>query len=269
MSKAKKIKFIDKNGQWVVENCHDILTCREHRKALERTNSLLNEPNDVDDVILSLPPMEETSMSVEEYNSATEEELELISVEVLQEMVENRKNIMREKDLYHNKADWNTFQLAMRLLNPQSYGAQFETRIIKAYGWSKLASKERKGDASFIEKGEVKNTEIKVTLINEDAPKANIVQIREDHNMDYYDIFVVRENGSTKRFRLTKKQMAEELEITGKSLAHGTQGNQDGESENAEFRIDFFPVEGDATYARWNKKYLMKNGEKPLVGFKP
>lgn len=40
MSKPTKVKFINKKGEWVEETCHDILTCREHKEALNRTRKI-------------------------------------------------------------------------------------------------------------------------------------------------------------------------------------------------------------------------------------
>lgn len=50
MAKKIKVRFIDKHGKWVEENCHDILTCREHKAALNRTckitqSNTINELN--------------------------------------------------------------------------------------------------------------------------------------------------------------------------------------------------------------------------------
>lgn len=40
MAKETKVKFINKKGEWVEETCHDILTCREHKEALNRTRKI-------------------------------------------------------------------------------------------------------------------------------------------------------------------------------------------------------------------------------------
>lgn len=40
MSKPTRVRFINKKGQWVEETCHDILTCREHKEALNRTRKI-------------------------------------------------------------------------------------------------------------------------------------------------------------------------------------------------------------------------------------
>lgn len=40
MSKPTRVKFLNKNGDWVEETCHDILTCREHKEALNRTRKM-------------------------------------------------------------------------------------------------------------------------------------------------------------------------------------------------------------------------------------
>lgn len=40
MPNPTKVKFINKKGEWVTETCHDILTCREHKEALNRTRKI-------------------------------------------------------------------------------------------------------------------------------------------------------------------------------------------------------------------------------------
>ena len=41
MSKSAVVKFVNKQGEWVEEVCHDPSTCREHKTALLRTGKLL------------------------------------------------------------------------------------------------------------------------------------------------------------------------------------------------------------------------------------
>ena len=194
---------------------------------------------------------------------------ELFTVEELEVLLSAKDLIKSKVESYHEKADWVTFQLAMRVLPPQSYGAQFEKRIRKAYGWSKNLAKDRTGDAHYELDGEVVNSEIKVSLITDSDKKVNIVQVRKSHHMDYYDIFIIHQNGKVERFRLNKAQMDEEIFETGARLAHGTKGNNDGANENAEFRIDFNAVDTDPIYNRWKERYLLDGGEKELVKYTP
>jgi hypothetical protein len=41
MSKPVRVKFINKNGDWVEEICHDPSTCREHSQKVNKTRKLL------------------------------------------------------------------------------------------------------------------------------------------------------------------------------------------------------------------------------------
>lgn len=193
----------------------------------------------------------------------------LLSVNTLKIVLENRNTVKNNIKDYHEKADWETFQLAMRLLNPQSYGAQFEKRIRTAYKWNKNSAKDRIGDASYILNTNKINTEIKISLTTEFDKNVNILQIRDSHNIDYYDIFIIHIDNTVERFRLSKDQMSEELLNTGLSLAHGTKGNEDYMYKNAEYRIDFKATSDDLIYKRWKEKYLLVDGEKELINYKP
>lgn len=184
---------------------------------------------------------------------------EMLSVDILKTIINNRNNVKSNLKLYHKNASWETFQLAMRLLNPQSYGAQFETRVREAYGWDKVNATRRKGDAKFFDGEEEKFTEIKISLITDVDIMIHIVQIRPNHKMDFYDIFVIYQDGNFEHFRLTKDEIYEELLLTGHNLAHGTIDNNDREADNAEFRIDF-PA-GSEVHKRWKEKYLIDDNE--------
>ena len=193
----------------------------------------------------------------------------LLSVEVLKIVLKNRSIVKDTIKDYHEKADWETFQLAMRLLNPQSYGAQFEKRIRTAYGWEKNFAKDRIGDASYTLDNNKINTEIKISLTTEFDKNVNILQIRDSHKVDCYDIFIIHIDNTVERFKLSKEQMSEELLLTGLNLAHGTKGNEDYMYKDAEYRIDFKALSNDTIYKRWKEKYLLVDGEKRLVEYTP
>jgi hypothetical protein len=195
--------------------------------------------------------------------------VDLLNINTLKKTLEVRNIVKKDVKKYHSSADWETFQLAMRLLNPQSYGAQFERRIRDAYGWDKNLAKDRTGDASYNINNTKVDSEIKVSLTTEDDKSVNILQIRDSHNMNYYDIFIIHIDNKVERFRLSKEQMSEELSMTGANLAHGTKGNDDGRYENAEYRIDFKATENDLIYARWKEKYLLIGGEDILINYVP
>lgn len=182
----------------------------------------------------------------------------LLSKDTLAESIKNRQHVRGNIEQYHKEADWGTFELAMLMLNPQSYGAQFERRIREAYGWTKNFAKDRNGDANYFLDSKKVNTEVKVSVVLDEEDRIHIVQIRPSHGMDYYDIFIIFNGGSPEHYRISKEQMAEELVLTGNNLAHGTIGNSDNDYEHAEYRIDFYVKENDETYKRW-QKYLIND----------
>jgi hypothetical protein len=194
---------------------------------------------------------------------------DLLSVDILKVVLKNRNIVKDTIKEYHEKANWETFQLAMRLLNPQSYGAQFEKRIRIAYGWEKNFAKDRIGDASYFLGNNKINSEIKISLTTDTDKNVNILQIRESHKIDYYDIFIIHVDNEVERFRLSKEQMAEELLLTGLSLAHGTKGNEDYMYKDAEYRIDFKATSNDPIYTRWKEKYILIGGENILLSYSP
>lgn len=49
-NKNTVVKFLNKQGEWVVENCHDIKTCREHKEKIAFTKQLLKKKPAIIDV---------------------------------------------------------------------------------------------------------------------------------------------------------------------------------------------------------------------------
>lgn len=194
---------------------------------------------------------------------------EMLDVDTLRKTLESRNLVKDNIKKYHNHSNWETFQLAMRLLNPQSYGSQFEKRIRDAYGWKKNAAKDRNGDACYELYDCEVNSEIKVSLTTDTDKNVNILQIRDSHSMDFYDIFIIHIDNVVEHFRLSKDQMRKELVLTGSNLAHGTKGNDDGRYENAEYRIDFKATDNDPIYKRWREEYLLVGSENILVNYSP
>lgn len=43
--KQNTVRFLNSKGQWVIENCHDLSSCREHKDKLARTKEVLNSSN--------------------------------------------------------------------------------------------------------------------------------------------------------------------------------------------------------------------------------
>lgn len=180
----------------------------------------------------------------------------MLTADKLKEIIESRNEVKSKVEVYQKNATWETFQLAMRLLNPQSYGAHFERRIRNAYGWNKNKAKDRNGDASYCVDNVIINTEIKISLTTDIDKTVNVVQIRPSHVMDYYDIFVIAQDSTVDHYRLSKKEMSYELAVTGHKLAHGTIDGNDSSYDNAEYRIDFTSEPGNDVYDRW-QQYLV------------
>ena len=85
-NKKTIVKFLNKQGQWVVENCHDIKTCREHKEKLAHTKQLLKHK----DVIIELPEeiITQDAMSVFEDKATMEREDFLEKVATLKQAAE-------------------------------------------------------------------------------------------------------------------------------------------------------------------------------------
>lgn len=191
----------------------------------------------------------------------------MLTADTLKEIINSRNEVKSKIEVYQSNANWETFQLAMRLLNPQSYGAHFERRIRNAYGWNKNKAKDRNGDANYSVGNVNINTEIKISLTTDIDKAVNVVQIRPSHSMDYYDIFVIFQDSSVDHYRLSKKEMSYELKMTGYKLAHGTIDGNDSSYDNAEYRIDFISEPGNSVYDRW-QQYLVDD-ESTLTDYLP
>lgn len=85
-TKQTKVKFINKQGQWVTEKCHDIKICREHKEKLAYTKQILKHK----DVIIELPEeiITQDAMSVFEDKATMEREDFLEKVATLKQAAE-------------------------------------------------------------------------------------------------------------------------------------------------------------------------------------
>lgn len=151
---------------------------------------------------------------------------------------------------------WHLFARKMRLLNPQSYGTRIQNWLIAHYQWVKVPASLNRGDVRD-SKGQYR--EVKVTFITPSNPGANFVQIRPYQNIAGYDLFVIDDQYHVTRLRLTKKQMAKELELMG-VLTHGTRTSA-ADNPNQEFaiRLPWTPEE-DGVAARWCRSYQVESG---------
>jgi hypothetical protein len=117
----------------------------------------------------------------------------------------------------------------------QKYGPFLEKYIISNYGFGKNSASERNGDCSK----NSKNYEIKVSLGGSTHSKFNYVQIRLDHDIDWYVMTAyhltpanVDDMGQLFVFKVPKTEMALIVKEHG-GYAHGT----NGEEGNREFAI--------------------------------
>lgn len=85
-TKQTKVKFINKQGQWVTESCHDIKTCREHKDKLAYTKTVMQRNNDI--ISLEDEPLNNDPMAIFETNSMDRDEF-LRKVELLHKAAES------------------------------------------------------------------------------------------------------------------------------------------------------------------------------------
>lgn len=136
-------------------------------------------------------------------------------------------------------------------LNPQSYGSKFEERFRRKYNLKKVSAKLNSGDLT----NNVSNFEFKVSIMTKTNPVVDIVQIRLDHNINYYIVQVIdarnpKECSSYAMLSLSKDQMKYECNLSGNNSAHGSAGL-------AGLRIDF--KFGSETFNRFIKEYQFNN----------
>lgn len=88
--KTSMVRFLNSKGQWVIENCHDIKTCREHKDKLAKTKQFLNVPKT--EIILE----EEPPNPMEAFNRVTFEAQ--ISVSEYKTKVENFYSVLNNDE---------------------------------------------------------------------------------------------------------------------------------------------------------------------------
>jgi hypothetical protein len=176
----------------------------------------------------------------------------LKSVDEVRSQINNR-NFAKECNTY----PWSLFIRTMRLLTAQSSGARIQNYLIHFFNWTKVNQAEDRGDARVGEK----YFEIKITLISGSNTGANFVQIRPHQDIDWYELFVIDGDNNISRYKLTKIQMQEELNLIGAS-AHGTK-NAVTDNKNREYAIRFPWSDSNDIKKRWDKKYKDTLGINP------
>lgn len=94
-----KIKFLNKEGDWVEETCHDPKTCREHSKALQRTQKMMTLARKA---LANLQPEElealektihEETISLNDYESYSGTQTENFTDRLQREIAENNPHV--------------------------------------------------------------------------------------------------------------------------------------------------------------------------------
>ena len=171
---------------------------------------------------------------------------------------EDYTTLMETRALVASNPNWGTYAFekdfikAMSLLNPQSYGARIEKRIMHDVEAQKVKASEGKGDIKL----NGKNIEVKISLLTPVNHSLNMVQIRLFHEVDFYLCigYDIRDIKDYKKyvFLLTHDQMEKECERA--HAAHGTKSVNEI-NKNVELRLQVDCVEGNAIFERWKDLY--------------
>jgi len=171
---------------------------------------------------------------------------------------EHYTNLMETRALIASNSNWGTdvsekeYIKGMSLLNPQSYGARIEKRIMTDLGAEKIKASDGEGDIRL----NGKNVEVKISLLTPVNQSLNMVQIRLFHNVDFYLCigYDIRDITNYEKyvFLLTHDQMEKECERA--CAAHGTKSVNEI-NKNVELRLQVDCVEGNETFERWKDQY--------------
>lgn len=140
----------------------------------------------------------------------------------------NLQKTCQEDKAFLLSLSWNELTQVIPLLNPQQYATYLENRFRILAGWN---TRKNDGDAAFDDR----SIEIKVSVLSDINPKPNIRQVRLFQNIDLYYIFIIRES-SLNVYKLSKQQMENEVDASGRSKTHGKKGVETPEEE---YNVDF------------------------------
>lgn len=163
-----------------------------------------------------------------------------------------RKFVRKNHEKLHNET-WSAFVKLMTYVPPQSYGIYFQKRLIRELNLKETHSNKDKGD--FVDHfGD--HYELKVSFSTDLIPKMNLVQIRPWQNTNYYFITFVLKDDKVYAycFKLSHKQMLEEIILCKMSSAHGTKKALVN-NEKKELRKTINIDSNDDTFKRWFLNY--------------
>lgn len=148
------------------------------------------------------------------------------------------------------------FLLMTLFLNPQRYGLRVQYRIAHTMKYTSLSSSLDCGD--FLNR-EGEEVEIKCSFLSETNNTIAVKQIRPWQKLKYYYVFVVffhdLRNLQYKCFKLSKKEMEEEMILCNAKPVHSTKERNEG-NLNVEYGLSV--KTNSDTYTRWLEQYELK-----------
>ncbi|WP_424686429.1 hypothetical protein [Halarcobacter ebronensis] len=154
--------------------------------------------------------------------------------------------------------EWNMFIKKILFLSPKSYGTKIQNRIISKNLLQPVKANEDKGDF----KKNNRYFEIKTSLLTITNQNANVTGIRPWQKIEGYYIFIIDarvfESINTYAFRLTKDEMASELEIINNNPVNGTKKANEA---NQNLPLRFALSLDSEDFTRWTREYLFNNDE--------
>ena len=148
------------------------------------------------------------------------------------------------------------FLLMTLFLNPQRYGLRVQYRIAHTMKYTSLSSSLDCGD--FLNR-EGEEVEIKCSFLSETNNTIAVKQIRPWQKLKYYYVFVVffhdLRNLQYKCFKLSKKEMEEEMVLCNAKPVHSTKERNEG-NLNVEYGLSV--KTNSDTYTRWLEQYELK-----------
>ena len=144
-------------------------------------------------------------------------------------LIENKqkRNSIKEK-IYNTKTFRDACILSKYHLTPQSYGEVLNSWLRTHYKFQKISASEKQGDDLI--HGSFK-TEVKVSIAD-DGKKANFVQIRLTHEVDFYLLVVYDLVKDDIYYFLVNKEHMKDLIVKYGALAHGTKGEKGAITKN-------------------------------------